>query len=267
MKTAIKQWRYFIKTSLPLLGILTLIAVPSSHAANVNPKADGLDQVQAQPLSGEMPFLDRFEPNTVKFGDLNGQNEWKASPNHTVQVQTNIVWEGKQAVLFKSETVTSEVSRIFNNPPSQVVWIDFHAIERGTLISSEPSDQLAVFLFDLEGRMIVQDGKRMKGDQWVTLTNGLSEATLGTWVRLTIKLDFDNQRWLICLNGKKVSENLGFGRASRDFHQFLTKGLVGGLDQFCVSTNTPPGLTLDVDLSQTCRNSLAPPDTRLATRE
>lgn len=264
---AIKLWKHFSKISLPLLGILCLMEVTLSDAANANTKDDGIDQVQAIHPSGGMPFLDCFEPNTVNSGDLNGQNEWKGFPNHTVQVQTNVVWEGRQAVLFKSETVTSEVSRLFSTPSSQVVWIDFHAIERGTLIPSEPSDQIAVFLFDPQGRMIVQDGKRPKGDQWVTLTNGLSYATMGTWVRLTIKLDFDNQRWLICLNGRKVTENLGFGRSSKDFHEFLAKGLIGGLDQFCVTTNIPPGLMLDMALSQACPNASVSPEARLATRE
>jgi hypothetical protein len=191
--------------------------------------------------------------NASNSGELNGQHEWKASSNPVVQAQTNIVWEGEQAVRFRSETVTSEVSRVLSHPPSQVVWIDFHAIERGAQLPSEPSDQLAVFLFDEQGRMIVQDGKRRKGDQWVALTNGLSAATMGTWVRLTIKLDFDSQRWLIYMNGNKIAEDLGFGRTSRDFHKFLAKGLIGGLDRFCVGTNTPSGLMFDVDSSQTCQ--------------
>lgn len=195
--------------------------------------------------------------NASNSVDLNGQNERKASSTPVVQAQTNVVWEGEQAVRFRSETVTSEVSRVLNHPLSQVVWIDFQAIQRGAQIPSEPSDQLAVFLFDDQGRMIVQDGKRRKGDQWVTLTNGLSFATMGTWVRLSIKLDFDSQRWLICMNGKKVAENLGFGRISRDFHKFLAKGLIGGLDRFCIGTNTPSGLMLDIDSNQTCQNSLS----------
>jgi hypothetical protein len=87
----------------------------------------------------------------------------------------------------------------------------------------------------------------------VALTNGLSAATMGTWVRLTIKLDFDSQRWLIYMNGNKIAEDLGFGRTSRDFHKFLAKGLIGGLDRFCVGTNTPSGLMFDVDSSQTCQ--------------
>ncbi len=231
---------------------LALIAVTSAFVAKASPR---IDKAQAGDASGEIPFQDCFEPNTVNRGDLDGQNEWKASPCNTVQVQTNIVWDGRQAILYNSATVTSEVSRLFRKTSSQVVWLDMHVIERGMVIPSEPSDQIAAFLFDANGRMIVQDGRRLKGDQWVTLTNGLSFATMGAWVRITVKMDFESQRWQIYLNGNQLVADLGFGKPSRDFHEFVAKGRFGCLDQFCVSTNTPPGLMRDLGASQTCQVS------------
>jgi hypothetical protein len=247
---------FFAKIGFPFVLVLTLMAVTIYPAAsNASPGISGMDQVQASPTSGRAPFLDCFETNTANPGNLNGQNGWNASPNYTAQVQTNIVWEGQQAVLYDSATVTSEVRRLFNTTPSHVVWVDFHAIARGAKIPPEPTGQLAAFLIDAEGRLIVQDGKRPKREQWVTLTNQYSRAKSDTWVRFTVKMDFDNQRWLICLNGNKVAENLGFGKSSSDFREFVAKGRFGGLDQVCVSTNTPPGMLSDEDSNQTCNNA------------
>ena len=254
-----KIFSFLARISFPLWGTLTLIAAATlPNLSSASPRVGSSDQVQENPTSGNALFLDCFEATTVKPGDLNGQNGWNAFPNYAVQVQTNIVWEGRQAILYDSTTVTSEVRRIFNKAPSQVVWVDFYTLVRGVRIPPEPTDQLTAFLVDSEGQLIVQDGKRKKGDQWVTLTKRYSAVTMDTWVRFTVRMDFDNQRWLICLNGHKVAENLGFGKSSSDFHEFVAKGRFGGLDQVCVSTNTPPGIMFDVDSSKTCHNTPEP---------
>ena len=208
-------------------------------------RAMGLDPYASNDFT-RLPFLDRFETNTVHVGDVNGQNGWIASPSNTVLVQTNVVWEGEQAIRFHSGIVTSEVHRLFAQLPGQISWVDFHAVAKVDDIPQDMTNQAAAFLFDPQGRLVVQDGRKPAGQKWVTLTN-VPPVKQESWVRLSISMDFAAQRWLICLNGMKVAEDLGFGIPASELHEFAMEGGSGGLDQFSVSTNVPAGLSLDGD--------------------
>jgi autotransporter-associated beta strand protein len=224
------------------------MADPDSDGDGMSDAAEralGLDPYSSNSFT-RLPFLEQFETDTVQVGDVNGQNGWIASPINTALVQTGVVWEGEQAVRYNSGYVTSQVRRLFAQLPDQISWVDFHAVAKVADIPQDMTNQAAAFLFDPQGRLVVQDGRKPAGQKWVTLTN-VPPVKQESWVRLSISMDFAAQRWLICLNGMKVAEDLGFGIPASELHEFAMEGGSGGLDQFSVSTNVPAGLSLDGD--------------------
>jgi hypothetical protein len=131
-------------------GVNITMTDPDSDGDGMSDAAEralGLDPDASNDFT-RLPFLDRFETNTVHVGDMNGQNGWIASPSNTVLVQTGVVWEGEQAVRYNSGLVTSEVRRLFAQLPGQISWVDFHASAKVADIPRDLTNQVAAFLFD-----------------------------------------------------------------------------------------------------------------------
>jgi hypothetical protein len=102
--------------------------------------------------------------------------------------------------------------------------------------------------FDANGYLKVYDGLNVSSNKWVTLTNVPSCGTTGSWVRLTTKLDYSTQRWLVCVDGILAAEGLGFAMPVSQFTMVSFVGGASGVDALAVSTNEPAGLSLDGDL-------------------
>ncbi|MEI6516379.1 MAG: binary toxin-like calcium binding domain-containing protein, partial [bacterium] len=197
-----------------------------------------------------LPYFAGFETNeNFVAGLLNGQNGWTVTPAVTAMIQTNTVYEGAQAVLVDSGTSTSLVRRLISRASqlgSAILWLDYRAEVSAIGAFPAPTNTIASYAFDWKGRPVVWDGHLASTNKWVTLTN-TAAASLSGWTRLTVGLNFDEQSWLLCLNGVLVAQNLGFGMPASELHAFDMKAGWAGLDNFAVTTNTPAQLSLDGD--------------------
>ena len=210
-------------------------------------RALGLDPYTSNAFT-RLPFLEFFEPNTVHLGDINGQNGWFASPSNTVLVQTSVVYEGSQALALKSADAPADVRQLFAVSNAPVVWMDVHvqALE-GSIPTNQPAGS-AIMFFDANGYLKVYNGLSASSNKWVSLTNVPSSGTTGAWVRLSIKLDYAAQRWLVCVDGILAAEELGFATPVSQFTAVSLIGRQGGVDALAITTNEPSGLSLDGDL-------------------
>ena len=194
-----------------------------------------------------MPFIETFETNTVHVGDINGQNQWRSTPAGAALVQTGTVYQGEQALEIKSDVMSANVCQLFAVSNTPVVWVDTYvqAIE-GVMPTNIPSGS-ANFFFGPDGYLKAYDALSAFSNKWMTLTNVSSMEMAGEWVRVTTKMDYTTQRWLVCVDGVLAAEGLGFASSVSQFEMMSVSGLQFGMDEFAVSTNEPAGLSFDGD--------------------
>ena len=191
-----------------------------------------------------IPFVEGFESNTVSVGDIDGQNGWTASRASAAFVETNMVWAGAQALeLAPPPEASVRVSQYFARVDSRELWIDFRTQVIGNLAPTSQVGWVANFFFNDDGRLVVYDGL---SSQWLTFTNGPA-AAIGSWARVSVRLDFDTQTWLVHVNGLGLADSLGFARPMSELHGLHIEGEAGNVDEVNVSTNVPAGLSLDGD--------------------
>ncbi len=185
-----------------------------------------------------LPFTERFETDTVGLGELNGQNLWGAVPAGTAMVQTNDFFEGVRALQIEGlGDVATAVSQVFTGTP-QTVWLDMRMSVAGRITPGSIPYATAVFFFDSWGRLVVCDGARPAGQEWVTLTSH-APRSYGVWVRLTARLDYALQTWSLYLDEELVAENLGFAAPQTQPFYLTLEGQTGGFDALYVGTVCP----------------------------
>jgi hypothetical protein len=210
-------------------------------------------QLGTDPLSANtwsrLPFLERFERDTCRTGDLNGQNGWETGPLGAVVVQTNAVYEGAQALALCATNNEHAMARqLFAAATNaSTVWVDMYVQALPARAPTNLPSSSALLFFSAEGHLTVYDGLDASTSKWLTLTNPPPCAATGEWVRLSVKLDYGVQRWLVCLNGYLAAQDLGFATPVNQFDMMALTGKRGGLDALNVSTNQPSGLSLDGD--------------------
>jgi len=181
----------------------------------------------------------------VQTGDLNGQNKWIASSAGAALVQTNTVYAGNQALELNTGTNAAvEVRHDFVAYGENIVWLDFYTKVKRGAPAADVSDTAASFYFDHTGCLVVYDGLESGTNKWVTLS---SQATTGSWARLSVKLDYSAQLWSVCLNGADAASALGFASARTEFTSFTMEGKKGFADSITISTNAPADLDVDWD--------------------
>jgi hypothetical protein len=212
-------------------------------AAN-NPNAATNDISDEQLLNGQnpaqadnyaaLPFIENFETNTCVVGDLNGQNQWTATPAGTALVETQVVYQGSQALKISSSQPAT-IGHLFA-ATSSVVWCDFYMQAAAASQPSQITDS-AVFYFNAASNPVVYNGS---SSNWVTLSNTV--VTLGSWQRVTIQLDYNAQQWLFSLNGSLVTNGIGFGQYAEGFNAFRMDAEQATLDQLAFTMTIPTGL-------------------------
>ena len=195
-----------------------------------------------------IPFLENFETNTVVIGDLNGQNNWTAAPANVAMVQTSTVYAGEQALDIDTGTNMTRASaaQCFADPGRDEVWCDLYMMVRGSHLTDAPTSVVSFAFMDLgdQGQLKIYDGH---SNQWVVLNNVLPVDYM-SWARVTVKLDYDADEWLICLNGMIVGEQLGFNLTDRpEFSRLALSARRGQVDNLMITTNQPSALSLDWD--------------------
>lgn len=195
-----------------------------------------------------LPFSELFETGTVSAGDLNGQHGWEASPSGKFVVQTQTVYQGSQALqALSNETATAVAKHFYVSGGAQEAWQDFHIRAGLGLTPTNSITGSAAFFFNNFGRLVVYDGLQAGTNKWVTLTNHVPVAIL-QWVRISLKLDYSAQRWLICLDGAKLVEDLGFANSANEANAFWVHGgECGFLDNLSITLSMPSDLSLDGD--------------------
>jgi hypothetical protein len=204
----------------------------------------GRDPLVADALS-TLPFIETFEPPAVSPGDLRGQRNWQVNRPDSARVQTNTVFDGLQALQIARPEDGDEsnplVSHFFAETPS-VVWFDIHQQVRAAPMPETLPVAAAFYLFNGDGHLVIADGHRPVGDQWLTLTNAPA-LTQGAWARVTVRLDYSAQTWLICLNGRLLADNLGFVSPRTCLKSVLIEGESGLMDNFRVCADQPAGIS------------------------
>ncbi|MFO7870510.1 MAG: hypothetical protein R6V03_03655 [Kiritimatiellia bacterium] len=195
---------------------------------------------------GTVPFTELFETDTCSAGDIDGQNNWQASPANTALVQTGTVYAGDQALhIDGAVTVTGEVKQLYLSTGEDVIWVDCYTAVRYMEEPGWPQEGSASVYVNEDGRLVVYNGTGASGS-WVTLTNH-TPLTAGEWVRLTIKVDYSAGEWLICLNGEVIADQIGSAGSRDEFTALMLKGTQGYYDNLKLSTSTPPGISADWD--------------------
>ncbi|MBM4148997.1 MAG: hypothetical protein FJ224_08125 [Lentisphaerae bacterium] len=188
-----------------------------------------------------LPFLERFESDTVTLGELSGQNKWVAVPTNTALVQSNEVFEGLRALqISNTGTTASAVSQAFTGAPLTVVWLDLRQKVAGASVPDSVPDAAVGILFNSDGRLVVCDGARPAGAEWVVLTNH-TPRTAGTWARLTVRADYAAQTWNLYLDSTNVAENLGFASPQSRPTCLSFEGSDAVLDDLYVGLPQPAG--------------------------
>jgi len=226
--------------------VFTYGSDPTNPDSDNDGMQDGLEVYHGQnPASSNsysaLPFTEYFETNTCTVGDLNGQHGWTASPANTALVQTQVVYEGAQALQLSSSGQLSVVRSLFAAPAANTVWLDMYAKAIAATTPSGAVTDSAVFLFNTQGRLVVRDGT-----SWLTLSNVAAVAT-GSWVRISVKLDYSSQTWQIVLNGTNAAENLDFAASGSAFSAFSIEAKTAYSDSIKLDTSMPADLDLDQD--------------------
>jgi len=156
-----------------------------------------------------LPFVERFESDTVSPGYLHDQNKWVAVPTTGAVVQLDDVFEGSRAMRIDGGGNAVAVSQVLTGTPLKVVWLDLRQKVAGASVPNSVPTVAVVMLFNSDGRLVVCDGARPAGTEWVVLSNHTPRVT-GTWTRLTARADYASQTWTLYLDGTAVAENLGF---------------------------------------------------------
>lgn len=194
-----------------------------------------------------LPFMELFETNTVTVGNINGQNNWEAAPTNAAFVQTNMVYEGDQALKIDNGiSGVCTVRQLFASSGANIVWIDMYIQTSAAFAQTGQVSRSAALYFNKSGQLVVYDGLQGAGNKWVTLTNH-TPVSAAEWVRVSIKLDYGVQQWLICLKGIVVAEGLGFASQTSEFIAFTIKAEQGLADKVNISTNKPEGISVDWD--------------------
>jgi hypothetical protein len=132
-----------------------------------------------------LPFMERFEDDTVTVGDLHGQNNWDVNtisggiaPVNSAVVQTNIVFDGLRSLEVNSSDEHVEVSQTFADPNSDMVWLDFQYMAIASKIPTNDPVAGAMFCFNNDLNLVVCDGLQPEETRWVTFTNHVPVETM-----------------------------------------------------------------------------------------
>ena len=208
-------------------------------------RPDGLELAWAtDPFVADAPapfsFFEGFELPDVSPGDLDGQHGWSAT-GVVATVQSESVRSGSAALRISGGDPDNpgEVSRAIAST-NRVLWLDLHVIADfggGT----PPPDGAAVSLeLDAQGHPVALDGSTLR-------TNLLASAVEDAWTRFTCRVDLDQCRWDLYLDGVIVFEGLQTGASPESLSEIVLRGNSGGFDDFSVSSERPHGLSSDGD--------------------
>jgi len=238
-------------SAVGLANVVVTASELENGTASVDTDGDGVSDAREvemgrNPLVREtgsvLPFVERFEADTVMLGELTGQHGWVASLVGAAQVQADDVVEGVQALRINSTGSVAAVSQAFTGT-LQTVWLDLRQkVSPMAMPASVPNAALAL-IFNSAGQLVVCDGARPAGSEWTVLTNHPA-LTTGAWVRISARLDYAKQTWDLYLDGSCVASALGFTAPKQRFACLTFEGKSGAVDDLNAGYALPAGITI-----------------------
>lgn len=208
----------------------------------------GLDPLRDEGI-GDARFVETFEHPEVVAGPLHGQRGWRATAPGSAVVQTRTAHAGRAALTLNGAfdfegdgDAPVFVERAVTNA-DRVVWADVWQLAKATQPDAlaVPDDFAGGCCFSPDGAVLMRDG-----DAW--RTNAVRGVRLGSWVRMTLRLDYPNRTWDLYVDGILAGSGLRMGDGAVAFRGL---GVVGDgettLDDVTISERRPFGLSSDGD--------------------
>lgn len=197
-----------------------------------------------------LPFFEDFDD--MVFRALDGQNNWTAEGNPEPILQTETVFEGRQALEIAAERSTGRVSASNHFPASTSteVWANFYLKPVPTsdwIIPGLNPGTTVGFYFGEDGRLRIFDGGI--GD-WEKVSAG-PPVSFSDWERITIYQNYESQAWSLWLNGVRVSQNVSFANSVPSFTKFKVSNETLDptyIDSIEVTDLNPSGLNQDDEI-------------------
>jgi hypothetical protein len=178
-----------------------------------------------------------FEPDEgYAVGNLDRQNGW-AVDSGEAEVWTKTVFSGAQAARIAPGGV---VSRAFATGLPRVTYSAYFQARHSTAPDLPLVPQASVVYLDPVRGLTGLDGDGQGGGTWVGSQVLVPE---GTWFELTLRLDFDTQRWDCLVDGRPALSGLRFHSDSVvAFGSLEAAANLGDtlIDQARVSAEPPP---------------------------
>lgn len=196
--------------------------------------------------------LDYFENcESLTNGLLNGQDGWVVVADKQARVQAGSPCTGLKGIQLTALEQPVLVEKYFDGAAVSNVWIDLYVLPGATGAEPAVFGSLAatVVYFTDAGHLKAFDGTAL---QWVedSFSSGVDVLA---WRRLTFCLDYENQQWLVYVNGQLVNPApggvpsfFGFSNPSPFFYRLAFEVQGSGnelyIDDILVSTAAPSGL-------------------------
>ena len=215
--------------------------------------SDGVEvALGLDPLSGSLAerwrFHEPFEEPEVVLGELSGQHGWRVGESAAAIVQTRTAYAGRAALRLSSSACSDDehaeimLERSVTNA-DRVVWVEFRQQVAPAHI---PTDTNGVWT---AAAFFTESGHPAFYDGGVFRENAELSVMTGTWVRVTVRLDYPNRTWDLYVDGILAGKDLGMHPSATSFSGV---GVAGDgettFDDISISETRPYGLSSDGDL-------------------
>ena len=202
----------------------------------------GMDPLASCGSHSSFRFFDGFERPSVVPGGLGGQNGWSVVGSASAVVQEVVRRSGEAALTLAcpEEELAGGVSRPLPDGADEV-WIDFAAADAagGARGLANGPEGLGLVTFDNDGHPVLTDGDEVVTNRAVTAGDG--------WTRVTLRLDCAGRTWDCYVDGALAGRALALRGTGVRPSDVLLLGWGGSVDDFCVSSERPEGLSADGD--------------------
>lgn len=201
-------------------------------------------------------------PGEVREDFSDGADSWVVSDGARVAVVDRLDRQGDRAIAVESVDSVGVIDRPDSiQTGERDLWVDFQAQPALVAAGSKHpgvGGSPASFYFSEAGEIVVYDGSRA---MWVDYPLGPLAVKPGKWVRVSLALNYELQRWTIWIDGKRIASNLGFAAAANSFDGFRIRHRapdVAMLDDLGIVFERPEGLAGDTDFEDNATKVFMP---------
>jgi hypothetical protein len=177
------------------------------------------------------PFTEDFE--ALALGSIDGQGGWGVVSEGVASVQSTSVYGGLQALYIAPAVSVHHLSQTSTN---RQVWVDMHIRPTGSVAPVSPLGEARMYI-SVSGKLMVQNGAT---NSWTELSS--VTLNINTWQRLTLLLDYDQQKWFVCVEDCLVSGGINFAETVDQFNALPLPFGALALDEISIGTSVPAGI-------------------------